>query len=189
VRRAVLQPSGSCTWQNANRYQFRFRIPAESFSLTKTSATGQYFVNTVGLACGKTYEVDVRASFDNGATWCHTGSQWGDICLLNTVSCLSGGNPHMATEGSAASLRMYPNPNRGDQLFVNLEGIDAAVETVSVDIFDAFGKRVSARTIAVSADGVISTILELNGQLASGLYLVGVTAGEHQFTQRLVMQP
>jgi hypothetical protein len=178
----------SCAWQNANRYQFRFRIVAESFELIKTSATGQYFVNTVGLTCGKTYEVDVRASFDNGATWCHAGSLWGDECFLTMTNCLGGGNPNMATAGSAARLRMYPNPNRGDQLFVNLEGIDAAVETVSVDIFDAFGKRVSARTIGTQ-DGFANTTLQLNGSLAAGLYTVSITAGEQQFTERLVVQP
>ncbi|MBK7945565.1 MAG: hypothetical protein IPJ85_09765 [Flavobacteriales bacterium] len=69
VRR--LQP-GCASYLNANRYQFRFRIVSENFTLIKTSATGQYLVNTVGLSCNKTYEVDVRASFDNGATWCNT---------------------------------------------------------------------------------------------------------------------
>jgi hypothetical protein len=186
--RPVRRMLPSCAWQNANRYQFRFRIVAESFELIKTSATGQYFVNTVGLTCGKTYEVDVRASFDNGATWCHAGSLWGDECFLTMTNCLGGGNPNMATAGSAARLRMYPNPNRGDQLFVNLEGIDAAVETVSVDIFDAFGKRVSARTIGTQ-DGFANTTLQLNGSLAAGLYTVSITAGEQQFTERLVVQP
>ena len=186
VRR--LQP-GCASYLNANRYQFRFRIVSESFELIKTSATGQYLVNTIGLSCGKTYEVDVRASFDNGATWCHTGSLWGDMCLLTTPNCVQGGgNQNMAQEGGASELRMYPNPNRGDQLFVNLTGIDASVETVSVDIYDAFGKRVSARTIATQ-DGFVNTIMQLNGELAAGLYTVSITAGEQQFNERLVVQP
>ncbi|MBK7946248.1 MAG: T9SS type A sorting domain-containing protein [Flavobacteriales bacterium] len=189
VRR--LQP-GCTAYLSANRYQFRFRIVAENFELIKTGAvgTGQYFVNTMGLACGKTYEVDVRASFDGGNTWCHAGSLWGDICLLNTVSCVQGGgNQNMAQQGGASELRMYPNPNRGDQLFVNLTGIDASIETVSVDIYDAFGKRVSARTIAANGDGFVNSIMQLNGELAAGLYTVSITAGEQQFTERLVVQP
>ena len=196
VRR--LQPN--CTaYLNANRYQFRFRIVSESFELIKTSATGQYLVNTIGLACGKTYEVDVRASFDNGATWCHTGSLWGDVCTMSTPNCLQGGGNQsmILNEAGQSELRgtqqeglsLYPNPNAGNELFVNLTGIDASVETVSVDIYDAFGKRASARTIAVNGQGFMNTIMQLNGELAAGLYTVSFTAGEQQFTERLVVQP
>ncbi|MCB9184413.1 MAG: lamin tail domain-containing protein [Flavobacteriales bacterium] len=184
----------SCSYQNANRYQFRFRILAEGFVLVKTSATGQYFVNTTGLECDKTYEVDVRVSFDNGATWCvNTGAglndpAWGDVCLLTTTcSSVQGGAQNMGG-GSDAELSMYPNPNRGDQLFLSLSQVEDGVNTVSVDIYDGFGKRVSARTIAVQ-DGFINTVLDLNGELATGLYLVNITAGEKVYTERLVVQP
>ncbi|MBK7944423.1 MAG: hypothetical protein IPJ85_03510 [Flavobacteriales bacterium] len=84
--RNVRRMTGSCTWQNANRYQFRFRIVGEGINVVKTSATNQIFVNTVGLLCGKTYQVDVRASFNNGANWCVTTPSgindpaWGDVC-------------------------------------------------------------------------------------------------------------
>jgi len=57
-----------------------------------------------------------------------------------------------------------------------------------VDIFDMFGKRVSARTIAV-ADGNVNTNIALNGELAAGMYLVNITAGEKTYTERLVIQP
>jgi hypothetical protein len=90
--------------------------------------------------------------------------------------------------GSAAELRMFPNPNRGDLLNLSLSAVEEGVNTVSVDIFDLFGKRVSARTIAVN-DGMISTVLDLNGDLAAGMYLVNITAGETLYTERLVIQP
>ena len=83
---------------------------------------------------------------------------------------------------------MFPNPNRGDQVFISLSEVAADVHTVSVDIYDTFGKRVSARTIAV-ADGFINTTLELNGELAAGLYTVSITAGDQIRTERLVIQP
>ncbi len=184
----------NCSFVNANRYQFRFRIIGEGFVLVKTSATGQYFVNTTGLECDKTYEVDVRVSFDNGATWCvNTGAglndpAWGDVCLVTTTcSSVQGGAQNMG-DGNDAELSMYPNPNRGDQLFLSLSQVEDGVNTVSVDIYDGFGKRVSARTIAVQ-DGFINTVLDLNGELATGLYLVNITAGEKVYTERLVVQP
>lgn len=46
----------------------------------------------------------------------------------------------------------------------------------------------SARTIAVS-DGFVNTVLELNGELATGLYMVNIMAGNAVYTERLVIQP
>jgi hypothetical protein len=45
-----------------------------------------------------------------------------------------------------------------------------------------------ARTIAVQ-DGFVNTNLELNGDLAGGLYMVNITAGTKAYTERLVIQP
>jgi hypothetical protein len=82
---------------------------------------------------------------------------------------------------------MYPNPNQGDHVMLSLSAVAEGVQTVSVDIFDAFGKRVAARTIAVQ-DGFVNTALALNGELANGLYMVSVTAGDRQIVERLVIQ-
>ncbi|MBK9174990.1 MAG: T9SS type A sorting domain-containing protein [Flavobacteriales bacterium] len=193
--RPVRRMLANCSWQNANRYQFRFRVPGQpGLTVTKTSNTNQYFVNTAGLICGTVYEVDVRASFTNGSSWCapNGAAPWGDVCQLITVACnAQGGNQNMvedASTGSASELRMYPNPNRGDQLFLSIEQLEEDVRTVSVDIFDGFGKRVSARTIAVQG-GFLNTVVELNGELATGMYLVNITAGDKVYTERLVIQP
>jgi len=96
------------------------------------------------------------------------------------------GNTRVAAD--AGTTHLYPNPNRGDHLFLNLDAIEEGVNTVSVDIYDTFGKRVSTRTLAVQ-DGFINTVLELNGELATGLYMVHVTAGDAVYTERLVIQP
>jgi hypothetical protein len=183
----VRRMNANCNWVSANRYQFRFRLPAENFELVKNSAVGQYWVNTNGLACSKTYEVDVRASFDGGATWCHSSDPWGDVCLL-TIDCPQelAGQP-LSTGTTAGTLRMYPNPNQGDQLMLSLSAVAEGVNTVSVDLFDVFGKRVAARTIPVQ-DGFVNTMLELNGELANGLYMVSITAGADSYTERLVIQ-
>ena len=92
----------------------------------------------------------------------------------------------MTTQGSGA-LTLYPNPNNGDQLFINLSEVDSEVNTVSVDIFDLAGKRISARTIAVN-DGFVKTNIDLNGELSNGLYMVNITAGEETYNERLVIQ-
>jgi hypothetical protein len=184
----VKKMKSNCTYLNANRYQFRFRIPAESVTITKTSATNEYWVNTIGLACGKTYEVDVRASFNNGSSWCYSSDPYGPVCTLSTAAC-SFGMAQEGTSGSAdeARVALYPNPNRGDQVRLSLNNVEEGVETVSVDIYDAQGVRVASRRIAVQ-DGFVNTDLELNGALSNGLYMVNITAGSVNYNERLVIQ-
>ena len=141
-------------------------------------------------------------SKDGGATWCVDSPSpsctepvtiWGKVCnvtISTSIFCpqnLTGGSSNLAPENTGG-LTMYPNPNRGDQLFISLSEVAADINTVSVDIFDMTGKRVSARTIAVQ-DGFLKTNLELNGDLAGGLYMVNITAGDKVFTERLVIQP
>jgi len=179
----------------ATQYQWRFRIDGEAFVTVRTTTT--YFIQlnwvTLPLQDGKTYQVEVRV-FKGGA-WCvdvpspllgPPFTQWGDVCNLTIDNTpVNGGNENMVTQNG--DLRMYPNPNRGDQLYLSLDAVDESVLTVSVDIFDLFGKRVSARTIPVQ-DGFVNTVLELNGDMANGMYMVNITAGEQRYTERLVIQ-
>jgi hypothetical protein len=183
----------------ANRYQFRFRIASEGFSVTRTATS--YFAQLnwaiLPLVDGKTYDVDVRVSKDGGATWCSSSDPWGPVCQLtidNTPA--ASGNQNFGSEPVTASLpgrqageaKLFPNPNRGDMLNFSLIAIETGVNTVSVDIYDLTGKRVNARTIAVSGREV-NTVLDLRGELAAGMYLVSITAGDKSHTERLVIQP
>jgi subtilisin-like proprotein convertase family protein len=186
--RPVKRMTNTCAWQSANRYQFRFRIPAENVTIVKTSAVGagNYFVNTLGLACSKTYEVDVRVSFDGGSNWCQSSDPYGDICLLTTTCSFGMAQESSSSNATESKLALYPNPNRGDQLFVSLSNVEADVEAIEVELFDAVGKRVTSRRVAIS-DGLMNTVLDLNG-LANGLYMVSISAGTRTYSERLVVQ-
>ena len=193
------------------RYQFRFRIPGEypaagSCIVRPIQTSPTLYLNwTSGerLKCNTQYDVDMRVSKDGGATWCVANGAatcdspasiqlWGKVCKVNITSSSycpangQGGASNLAVENTG-DLTMYPNPNRGDQLFINLNAVEAGVNTVNVDIFDLTGKKVTARTIAVQ-DGTVKTALELNGDLSNGMYLVNITAGSKAYTERLVIQ-
>ncbi|MBK9626529.1 MAG: T9SS type A sorting domain-containing protein [Flavobacteriales bacterium] len=83
-------------------------------------------------------------------------------------------------------MTLYPNPNNSEQLFISLTEVGADVNTVSVDIYDLMGKRVTARTIAV-ADGFVNSAMDVHA-IASGMYMVNITVGEKTYTERLVIQ-
>jgi hypothetical protein len=177
----------------ATEYQWRFRIPAENTEIIRSS-TG-YFLNlnwgpgiAPPLEPGKTYEVDVRA-FRNGE-WCidplNPDSVWGDICLLTIINTpAQDGSQNLALQGEGFNL--WPNPNRGDQFWINLEGVADDVLTVAVDIHDLTGKRIVAREIPMTDSGMLNTVIDLNGDLANGMYLVSVIAGDLRYTERLVI--
>jgi hypothetical protein len=179
----------------ANRYEWRFRIPAENVEIIRTSTS--YFLNlnwgplvADPLQNGKTYEVDVRASRDGGITWCGLGGDpWGDVCLLTIgTPPMQGGGQNLAMEGGNELFNLWPNPNKGEELWISLDELPAQTETVTVDIHDLFGKRVSAQVIATQGDHLY-TALPLRNDLAGGVYTVTLTAGDLQYMKRLVVQP
>lgn len=97
----------------------------------------------------------------------------------------SGGSKHNGNSDGA--LLMWPNPNNGSEVWISLEGIDTVIQTVTVDIHDLLGKRVNARMLPTQ-DGSLLTLLPLNGDLASGMYMVNIIAGDKVYTQRFVVQ-
>ena len=188
---------------NQVRFQFRFRLPAEGVCIVRpVQASPTLYLNWSAasgpqLQATKTYEVEVRASKDQGATWCAGGTTpacdatpatWGKACsvTIGSVVTLQGGNSNM-TIPNTGTLNMYPNPNNGDQLTISLTEVARDVRTMSVDIYDLTGKRITARTIAVQ-DGSVTTVLDLNSEISNGLYMVNITAGEKTYTERLVIQ-
>jgi hypothetical protein len=186
------------------RYQFRFRLPGENVCIVRPAQTSPTLYLNWSAASGpqlealKTYEVEVRVSKDQGATWCVDSpnpacdpspvTTWGKTCsvTIGSVVTLAGESSSIATQGDG-TISLYPNPNNGEQLFISLTELGAEVSTVNVDIYDMTGKRVAAHTIAV-AEGFLNTALDLNGEVASGLYMVNITAGEHTYNERLVIQ-
>jgi len=74
----------------ANRYQFEFTRPGFSRLIAVPSRTLTLGIwLTKPLQCGLAYSVRVRASFDNGATWC----AFGNACTITTETCpaIAGG--------------------------------------------------------------------------------------------------
>ncbi|MEO8587861.1 MAG: T9SS type A sorting domain-containing protein, partial [Flavobacteriales bacterium] len=189
----------------ATQYQFRFRIDAEGFLAVRT--TSSYFVqlNWVSspLLDGKTYQVEVRA-FKNGA-WCvgNAGpvsgppfTPWGEVCDLTIDNTpINAGHQNLLDQENttlASGLSVYPNPNRGEQLYLNLVLPNGIMEsttshTASLAIFDATGKLAMATTLPIK-DDLLNIALDVEPIETNGLYIVSIVVGDERFTARFVIE-
>lgn len=182
-------PGGTIQADNVNgatRYQFEFTAPGfNRLIASPTRALSMSWV-TMPLTCGTTYNVRVRVSFNGGASYCTYGSS----CTVTTFACarpaLADGNGANTRSISENGFDLWPNPNRGDLVNLRIASFDAPVENVMVDVMDLYGKRVMGKNIAVS-NGALNSVFELE-ELANGVYLVHITAGEQTFVKRMVVQ-
>ena len=122
-------------------------------------------------------------SAETGRIWFRTAVPQPLMMAITEPVTEYGSAKSMAAD---AKLAMFPNPNNGEQLTMSLSAVEEGVNTISVDIFDLSGARVSSRTIAVNG-GMVQQVLSL-GEMAEGLYVVSITAGTQRYTQRLVIQ-
>jgi hypothetical protein len=168
----------------ANKYQWEF---TRTGYLRRIATTGSGLAMTTWstnpLSPGLSYAVRVRVSFDGGNIWCN----YGPSCpiTLAAPAPFQGGGLHSAAVGNEPGFRLWPNPNRGDHLYMELTKVEEGVSIVYVEVYDLFGKRVMDRAIPV--EGAFNTVIEMR-DVASGMYTVNTVAGTKSYTERLVIQ-
>jgi hypothetical protein len=70
---------------------------------------------------------------------------------------------------------------------ISISEVDESVTTIAVDMFDLQGRRVMTSTIPTQG-GMVNTLMDLQGSLTTGVYMVNITVGEKIMTRRLVIQ-
>ena len=58
----------------------------------------------------------------------------------------------------------------------------------SVEVFDIYGKRISANTFATNEAGTISSMLQLPLNISPGVYVVNISAGDVHLAERLMVE-
>jgi hypothetical protein len=165
----------------ATHYQFQFsrgtylrRIASTSPSLTLTPWA------TLPLKPGRIYDVQVRVSFDGGATYC----PFGPSCTIRTRYPLTATRDMDVAElEEERAFTLFPNPAEGAVVTLVPVGIDGSAQ---VELIDLTGRVLSQRTLMVT--DAVPLSLELDGATGSGLYLVRLTAGGTSWVERLMVR-
>jgi hypothetical protein len=78
---------------------------------------------------------------------------------------------------------IYPNPNNGELVNLNITGITSS--EVYVRVLDSMGREVYTNRYTV--DGSLNTMVSFTRPLAQGVYMVEMRAGEEVKTQRMIV--
>lgn len=171
-----------------NKYQFKFTNVSGQPAYSRTIASLSRSLtltkwSTLPLKKGRTYNVQVRSSFNNGTNWCaYAGS-----CTIS-ISNIPGEAPRSLDAmdaDSELSFTIFPNPAESGRFHLSIAGLDGATGEASVDVFDLFGKRVGNSVITLIGDD--APIAIDMPELAAGIYFVKLTIGEDALTRRLVV--
>lgn len=135
-------------------------IPLNALSVFNgTSSTGTW-----------TLTVKDNANQDGGSL-----NSWG-LNICNIQPALS--NP----DHEIASLKIYPNPNKGK---FNLEFLSVSEKNVEVKIYDLRGRQIFEKSYPVN--GAFNQEINLDN-VQSGVYLVSVIDGTRKVTKRIVVE-
>jgi hypothetical protein len=109
-----------------------------------------------------------------------------DGFTINVFDAGTGGSVSDVTLApeSAVTLSLYPNPVQNGILSV--EWTTNASSAATIDVLGLDGRVMTTRTWSV-APGAQRTFVDVSS-LASGIYLVRLTGGNHQRTQRVVIR-
>ncbi|MBL7938484.1 MAG: T9SS type A sorting domain-containing protein [Flavobacteriales bacterium] len=170
----------------ANRYEFEFVNTADGYSHTIQSANYHRYLNwaTPALVSGRTYQVRVRASRDNGASWC----PWGEECTVTIAPSLAptGGASALALPPVEERLTIWPNPSTGQELAFELDGVSTPLDGAGITVFDATGKQVFNQRQGIQ-DVQWRSTLRFPEQLPTGNYFLRIVAGDRSWNERFVV--
>jgi subtilisin-like proprotein convertase family protein len=170
----------------ASQYVFRFQHTSEPERIVVRPTYVCPF-NTVvpALTPGQTYTVSVRVT---------QGGVQGDYSTSCPITIAGPQTQGLAgTAVSKVSLEditaaIFPNPNAGDQVSINMGNIVDEHQMVTVDVYDIYGKRVHIEEFANSGSE-LNRVITFGQELAPGMYLINIYLNNEQvLAEKLVVQ-
>ena len=131
------------------------------------------------------WKVRIRPNFAYGA------GSWGDPKIIGVNGTAAGmmQNEGNANEGSKTLLVqplsvVYPNPNNGNEVQINLT--DIGTGDLTVKIVDALGRTIFNNRYSV--EGSLFTKVNFEEQLSGGIYLVEFTINGETMNERMIVE-
>ena len=146
------------------------------FNATTSGASSTRSLSAVGgVQAGKWYEVTWTPNFAYGA-----GTP-GTTDIIYVAS--SSSEEVILEETSDVEFSLYPNPNNGELVNINITNITS--NNVFVRVMDGMGRVVLNERYTV--DGSLNTVLSFNKTLSNGIYLVETTVDGVVYTERMIV--
>jgi hypothetical protein len=179
------EPIHASAVPGANKYQWEFTRPnyLRRIATTTPSLTVVKWAQKP-LQPGRSYDVRVRSSFDNGVTWC----PYGAACSIY-LAYTPGTSPRNMADGPEAAelgVDVFPNPGNGQEVMARFTGLVEGAERVDLQLFDLQGRVLTTRSFDAMEEEVQQ--LRFDAPLQPGLYVLRAMAGERSVTTRLVVE-
>ena len=178
-------PVEDCMGTNPNpSASFIANTPVNSYLLKLNNAFNQGGIPIAGNNGAGYWQVRWKANVSNGT------SEFGAPYIIHVTNTVPSqglisypAQEPLAQLGSSFKTTIYPNPNTGD--VINLQIISEEKATVSVRITDATGRLVSNTQHHV--EGSYTTQLTFQEELPSGMYLIEYNNGTSIRTDKLLI--
>lgn len=170
----------------ADLYQFRFTPTGGGTPSYRNSGNYACFLSAANpsLTPGD-YNVSVKVT-QNGVP-----GDWGPSCVITIAGPQGQGGeeaPALRDIESTTTATLFPNPNAGNEVRVELAGLGDGNHEVNVNIYDVYGKLISNDGFGHEGSEM-SRLIRFNENLATGMYMVHVFVDGEQFTvERLVVK-
>jgi len=166
-------------------YELTNTVTSVVHTITSTTLSGAGLLNTANppLVPGDTYSVRVKA------TQCGVEGDFSSACNLTIAGPQAQGDETPALRDLAANgSSLYPNPNAGSEVRLELHGIGDGAHDVHVVIYDIYGKMISTTNFGHEGTD-LSRLIRFDGNLAMGMYMVHVLIDGEQFAvERMVVK-
>ena len=171
------------------------QTPGGAFSVTTMRGAASRFIRVgslTGIAAGQ-WQVRVRPYFASGTAAPPVAGTYGPAQCMNVVapvmptitndpSAFANLNTKSLSQG--AEVALYPNPNAGEMVNINMMGIKS--DNVQIRVIDGLGRMIYNKRYVV--DGSLNTVLTFDQPLASGLYMVEYIYNGETHSQRMMVQ-
>lgn len=170
----------------ADYYRFRLVPVLGGPAVYRTSGNYVLFFNgpLANLAPGD-YYLDVKIS-QNGQP-----GDFGPDCIITIAGPQTPGQEGPAAQRATTAegdATLFPNPNAGDEVRVELNGLDAGNHDVSITVYDIYGKMLTSEDFG-SEGQFLSKLIRFDQNLSMGVYMIHVRVDGALFSvERLVVK-